>query len=315
VTWVDPKDGRSYASARSADGLLLYTNITSNIWTFRNLTQEISGAQIPGTSGQLVVLVGVDQIVRLATLLTNGDMVLFQQTGAGESGGYAWSYVNIAETHLGAQSQTMPAFAGEVVSYVTSWNGLNVAGLDENGDIQVVWWAPGLELWQTNNLSDTTGAPPIVDGLSAYLTPWDGINLSGINAQGEVTVTWWVPGFEGDWLTNNLTQEFSGPALVAETVTSYVSTWGGLNIAGLDESGNVTVYWWAPELTNTGWQITSLSNQISGAPTLVGRLTGHASQTGTLNVFGASDEGHVIRFHWAPGGLWAAQDLSSSAGG
>lgn len=312
ATWVDPKDGRTYAAARSAGGLLLYTKLADNIWTFRNLTTEVAGSQIPGTLGQLVALVGADQLVRLGSLLNNGDLILYSQTGEGPSGGYAWSFTNIAETHLRAQSQEMPAFAGGLISYVTSWNGLNIAGLDASGNIQVVWWAPGLELWQTNNLSSITGAPPIVDGLSAYLTPWDGINLSGINHDGELSVTWWVPQFGGDWETNNLTQEFGGPTLQAASVTSYVSSWGGLNVAGLDENGKLNVYWWAPALTETGWQVTNLSDEIPGAPLPVGRLSGHATATGILNVFGSDSDGHVIRYHWQVGDTtWATQDLTS----
>ncbi|MGE3107284.1 MAG: CAP domain-containing protein [Phycisphaerales bacterium] len=315
VTWVDPKDGRNYAAARSGAGLLLFTNLAPGVWTYRNLTSEVLGSQNAGTTGQLVVLVGVDQIVRLGALLDNGDLILYQQTGAGSSGAYLWSFVNLAETHLRAQGEIMPTFAGGLISYVTSWNGLNIAGLDATGNIQVVWWAPGISLWHTNNLSSLTGAPPIVDGLSAYLTPWDGINLSGINAQGELSVTWWVPQFAGEWRTNNLTQEFSGPALQAASITSYVTTWGGLNIAGLNDQGDVTVYWWAPALTETGWQITNLSQQIEGAPLPLGRLTGHATVTGVLNIFGASGNGHVVRYHWAVGDLaWSTQDLTDLVG-
>ncbi len=315
VTWVDPKDGRTYAAARSSAGLLLFTNLAQGIWTYRNLTIEIAGSQTPGTGGQLVAMVGTDQRVRLGSLLNNGDLILYEQTGAGSSGAYAWSFTNLAESHLRAQGESMPAFVGGLISYVTSWNGLNIAGLDAGGNIHVVWWAPGVELWHTNNLSATTGAPAIVDGLSAYLTPWDGINLSGINAEGELSVTWWVPQFAGDWLTTNLTEEFSGPALVAESVTSYVTTWGGLNVAGLDETGNVTVYWWAPALTETGWQVTNLSGQITDAPLPIGRLSGHATQTGVLNIFGASENGHIVRYNWQVGDTeWTTQDLSSLVG-
>jgi hypothetical protein len=314
VTWVDPKDGRTYAAARSQTGLLLYTNITGSIWTYRNLTAEISGAAVPGESGQLTVLVGTDQIVRLAALLTNGDLAIFEQTGAGPSGGYGWSYFNAGESHLRAQGQTMPAFTGELISYVTSWNGLNIAGLDSHGDIQVVWWAPGLPLWQTSNLSAVTGAPAFSGGLSAYLTPWDGINLSGITSNGQVSVTWWVPGFEGEWRTNNLSAEFGGPTLVASSVTSYVTSWGGLNIAGLDSNGEVIVYWWAPALTETGWQVANLSQQISNEELPVGRLTGNATGAGVLSLFGESSSGHVLRYHWEIGGSWLAEDLTTLVG-
>jgi len=312
ATWIDPKDGRTYAAARSAQGLLLYTNISGSLWTYRNLTAELTGTPIPATVSSVVAMVGTDDVVRVAAFLDGGDMVLYQQTGEGESGGYQWSFENIAQDHLAAQSRTMPHFVGDVFGYVTSWNGLNVAGLDDSGNIQVVWWAPGLELWQTDNLSLSTGAPPLVGGLSPYLTPWNGINLSGINADGEVVVTWWVPGFEGNWRQNNLTQEFDGPALTASSVTTYVSSWGGLNVAGLDSNGDLIVYWWAPERTDIGWAITNLSLELPGGVRPVGKLSGHATATGVLNVFGADVDGHVVRFSWQVGGDWMFQDLTAS---
>lgn len=313
VTWIDPKDGRTYAASRSNSGLLLYTNISGGIWTYRNLTVEIAGSEIPAEFSSLAALVGTDEIVRLAALLTNGDLVVFEQTGAGPSGGYGWSYANIG-ADLRTQGQSMPVFIGELTSYVTSWNGLNVAGLDASGDIRVVWWAPGLPLWQTSNLSDITGAPAISGGLSAYLTPWDGINLSGITPSGQLSVTWWVPGFGGEWRTNNLTQQFNGPTLTALSVSSFVTSWGGLNIAGLDTQGEVVVYWWAPALLDTGWQVANLSDQILNPPLPVGKLTGNATGTGVLSVFGASQAGHVLRYHWEIGGVWMAEDLTAAVG-
>ena len=99
----------------------------------------------------------------------------------------------------------MPALVGPIISYVTDWNGLNIAGLDASGNIQSIWWAPGMDLWRTDNLSAITGASPIAGGLTCYLTSWGGINLAGVDASGDVTVSWWVPSFGGNWVSTNLT--------------------------------------------------------------------------------------------------------------
>jgi hypothetical protein len=311
ITWTDPKDGLTYAAAHSAFGLILFKNGADSSWTYRNLTLEAAGATIPGE--KLTVLIGTDGMVYVAGLQADGDLVLYHQTGSVVSGNYQWAFVNLAADHLRAQGQVMPHFHGNLISYVTSWNGLTIAGLDDNGNVQTVWWAPGLALWQTSNLSDITHAPALTGGLSAYLTPWGGINIAGLNTQGQVSVTWWVPEFQGNWLTDNLSQEFSGPNLSDVSITSYVSTWGGLNVAGLDDAGRVVVYWWAPGLS--AWEVVSLSDRITSAPLPAGALTGIATPTGSLNIFGAGSDGHVLRYHWEVGGQWNAEDLTTALTG
>ncbi len=307
VTWADPKDGLVYAAARSDSGLILYRSAGNGIWTYRNLTSEVPGSQLLGNN--ITVFMTTDQLVYIAGLITNGDLVFYRQTGTTNVNGYAWSFINIAETQLRPQGLVMPAFTGQIISYTTSWDGLNVAGLDADGRIKVVWWAPGLSQWRTDDLSAITGAPPLTGGLTAYLTSWDGINLAGIDGSGKVSVTWWVPAFGGDWRTTNLSDAFNGPTLAASSVTSYVSSWGGLNIAGISSQGRVIIYWWSPGMTD--WQVTPISNLMTNPPLPVGHLTGHATAPGSLNIFGANSDGDVIRYHWEVGGQWAAQDLTT----
>src|SRR5262249_24148268 len=152
------------------------------------------------------------------------------------------------------------AFVGTLTSYSTSWGGLNVAGVDAQGRIWSVWWAPGLDRWTVSDLSSVSGAPPIVGNLAVYLKPWDGINLAGLDENGDLQVTWWVPSFGASWATDNLTGLTGGPTFVTGILTSYVSDWGALNIAGIDaETGEVKVYWWVPENTEIGWSVTSIS--------------------------------------------------------
>jgi len=165
-----------------------------------------------------------------------------------------------------------------------------------------------MSAWRTDNLSVGTGAPALSGGLTAYLTGWGGINLAGMDANGKLSVTWWVPGFEGNWVTSNLSDAFNGPALQASSVSSYVTPWGGLNVTGLDQSGKVVVYWWAPGLD--AWNVTPLSDAIPGAGLPSGQIRGVTSSAGTINLLGINDSGHVIRYWWRPGGVWASEDLT-----
>lgn len=311
VTWVDRKDGLTYAAANTGSGVVLFTNRAGQ-WTLRNLSGEVSGAQ--GVTSELSVFVETTGIVNIAGLNGQGQLVLFTQTGGGSAGAYEWTFTNIVTRDLQPQGQTMPAFVdGRIISYVTSWNGLNVAGLTAGGEIHTVWWAPGLMRWQTTNLSAVTGAGALSGGLTVYLTPWGGINLAGINTQSKVSVTWWVPGFGGEWRSNNLTDETGGPALEAESITSYVTAWGALNIAGLNSEGKVVIYWWVPGFAL--WAVSPISDEVVGSVLPVGRLTGVTGEgyEGTLNVLGASGEGDVVRYWWRPGGAWQQENLSEIA--
>lgn len=311
ITWVDPKDGLAYAAAPSAAGVILFTN-TAGQWSYRNLTTEIGGAA-PVTS-ELSAFTETNGTVNLAGLSAAGDLVLYMQNGQGSAGAYQWGFTNIVSRDLTPQGQSMPQFeGGRFAAYVTSWNGLNVAGLTAGGEIYAVWWAPGLEKWQVTNLSASTGAPTLSGGLTVYLTPWGGINLAGLDLQGRVSVTWWVPGFEGEWRTNNLTSESSGPVLGADSLTSYVTSWGALNITGLDADGRIIVYWWVPGFSL--WSITSITDGIAGVQQPVGRLTGITGPgaNGTINVLGTSSSGDVLRTWWQPGGQWGQEVLSELA--
>lgn len=316
-TFVDPHDGLNYAVVKSDTGLILFRQDAEGGWTFRNLTAEIDGA------GQIVSDLGVFTAITGETFVSgldaDGDLVIYRQTGALLADGHnlQWTFENLAENHLRAQGQEVPAFVGKLTSYVTSWGGLNIAGLDADGNIHVVWWAPGLELWQHNNLTEQTGAAPLAGALTAYMTPWNGINLAGIDVNGKLSVTWWVPEFQGNWANNNLTDETGGPLLNPDTVSSYVTGWGGLNVAGVDEDGDLQVYWWAPG--QTVWEATNLSQVVVDAgfndaqPLADNATTGvTVLANGDINVFATEADGDVVRFQWEIGGWWEHQNVTHS---
>ncbi|NUQ51482.1 MAG: peptidylprolyl isomerase [Phycisphaerales bacterium] len=310
TAWFDTNDSRFYAAAPSAAGLLLFTRSTTGFWTVRNLGTEIATSQI--VNSDVSVFTSTDGLNHVAGTTGAGQLVIFSQTSTKDTDGdYSWTFANIATRDLIPNGKTMPTWVGDITTYVTSWNGMNVAGLDSDGKIQVVWWAPGLSAWTTDNLSDLTGAPAITGTLTSYLTSWGGINLAGTDAGGKLNVTWWVPG--SNWVTNNLTDQFSGPTLVTTSVSSYVTPWGGLNITGLDANGKINVYWWAPGMTD--WVVTNLSDITTGAVTPSGRMTGVASPSGTINLVGKAATGEVLRYYWNPGdgGTWTFLNMTTTA--
>ncbi|MCL4743203.1 MAG: hypothetical protein KJZ54_13490 [Phycisphaerales bacterium] len=314
VAWIDPKDSRAYAAAITAQGLVLYTGATDGTWSFRNLTAEAFGGV--AIASELGVMVSPDDTVHLTGLTADGHVARYFQNGAQDDSGYRWSFENLSTRYLEPAGLPTPQYAG-LVSFSTAWGGLNVVGLDADGAIWSVWWAPGLSAWTVNDLTTLYGAEPLVGGLTVYLTSWQGINIAGIGGDGHIKVTWWVPAFGGDWVQSDLTAETNGPLLDPATVSSYVSTWDGLNVVGADkDSGEIIVYWWSPERVDDGWAITSLSDTVPvGTPVIGAPLSGMAGSNGSLNVFGYTSADTFVRYYWEPsfGGAWSAEHLTDIA--
>lgn len=303
-TWTDPLNGLTYAAATTAQGLVLYRRAADGSWSYRTLNNDLPGAGV--IVGDITVFIGKDDHVYIAGLDSQGDLILFEGVSGAD-----WIAENLAEGDLASQSQSMPVFAGPIISYVTEWNGLNIAGLDANGDIRALWWAPGRQFWSAANLSDITGAPRLTSGLTAYVTDWGGINIIGLDSSGSVLGTWWVPAFKGNWRVSDLTAIIGGPRLIGTSVTSFVSPWGALNIAGLDSNGRLRVYWWTP---STEWQIADITGNATSDEYPVGPVRGLALRDpARLNVFSSAENGDVLRFWWQVGTQWQVQNLSASS--
>lgn len=308
-TWVDPKDGRSYAMTRTSVGMVLYTSQANGGWAYRTIGTETGGA----AGSTFSVLISRGGAVFVMVRADNGELILYSQTGGGTAGNYQWSASNISRDHLQPQGLSTPQFVGGIVSYATSWNGLTFAGLDSAGVVWGVWWAPGLSTWTRSNLSEITGAPAMTGALTTYVTSYDAVNIIGADASGSVLATWWLPG--ANWQTSNLTQLFNFPKLQPVSLASYVTPWDGTNITGIEADGTVSVYWWSPGQQN--WQLAPLSAIIPNATKMVGSVRGvttPTSGTATVNLIGASADGDVIRYFWSVGdAAWSQQNLTQIA--
>ncbi len=313
VAWYDPNLGvaggtRLFAVTDTA--LVQLSPDSSGDYDALNLTATIAGSE-PIASGT-TLFVSTDGIVYIAGLASDGDVLMYTgitTTPVGGSSTLNWTFTNLSTQDLAANGLTTPAFVGSLTSYVTPWNGLNIGGLDANGDIHTVWFAPGLTAWTTNNLSELTGAPTLTGGLSPYIASWGGINLAGTDANGDLTTTWWVPG--GQWSTFNLTASLDGPQLQAASATTYVTSWDGLNIVGLDTDGDIVIYWWAPGQAQ--WTATALGEIIAGDTPPTGAITGVTSPNGRTSVVGVNNQDEVVRYTWAPGDEWRFENISTIA--
>ncbi|MEO0482263.1 MAG: S8 family serine peptidase [Planctomycetota bacterium] len=309
ITWYDELTERSFAAATVDERLLLFRQTTDGSWSAVDLTTQLPGAAL--IERGLTSFTDTQGRTSLAGLTRSGDLVLYRQTGAMDAfGNAAWEFRNLSAQDLRLNGQQTPQFVGDLIAYVTPWNGLHIAGLDSDGDIRAVWWAPRLQFWQASNLTAITGSEPLSGGLTAFLTPWGGVNLAGADAEGDLAVTWWVPGFGGEWRLTNLTEAADGPRLVAATTASYVTSWGGLNVAGVDESGDLVVYWWSPQ--SNRWRADALTDGTeSESP--VGAIRGVSRDDSTMHLFARSAEGDVLRFFWSPTAGWASENVTDAA--
>lgn len=301
VSWTDPATGRPAVAAATEAGLILITVDAAGVWTAANLTATLGGAT--AIVRGLTAFTSIDNEVFVAGANAGNDIVIYRNSAGN------WSYSNLYEEFLRPAGLPTPQFNTRLNAYVTSWNGLNLSGLDENGDVWSVWTAPGLGGWSASNLSEITGAPKLVGALTTYVTSWGGINILGIDENGDTTVTWWVPEFGGDWRQNNFTAEFGGARLVPGSVTSYVTPWSGLNVAGLDRDGNIVSYWWVPGFTR--WNVDALPVGEERAQRPAARLESHAGADGSVHLTGVARDGHVVHAFWSPDAPWDLDDLTA----
>ena len=305
VTFRSPFDGDSYAAAAADLGVVDYARDDDGTdWDSTLVTTSDDGIVVSN-----VVAATTSNAMYVAGLNADGDLILYQNTDG------TWQQRNLSDEFFGGQG---PGWTGEMFAFTTSWDAVNLVGLDASGDITTVWTAPGLNGWESSNLSAIAGAPTFTGGLSAYTTPWSGVNVTAIDTDGDLNVVWWVPQFEGDWVVTNFNDQFDGPGLMAETITSYRTPWNGLNIAGLDAQGALHVFWWVPEFaadpSNDFWRVENLSDDFDSASRMpVGPLTAQVTGDGVIGIFGVEQDAELVSIYWTSGEGWRSQNVSQDA--
>lgn len=312
LTYVDPKDGRTYVFAL-VDGGVRWGRLRHD----RAATLGALTASPPPTEivDHATVFISADGRVHLAGTDANGDLIIFYQNNSATPSAPAnWSYNNLTEEHLEVQGLPFARVASNLTAYIAPWGASHIAYLDDAGSVQVVWWAPGQTLWTTTNLSDAAEATPLQGSLTSYVTSWGGLNVAGTDTDGNLVALWWVPGFGGDWAFDRLAGD-DAAKLDPAGITSWVTPWGAMNIAGIDrDTGDVTAYWWTPA-TNV-WSVEAidlLEQPADLAP--AGRLTSAFTDGDTQNIFARDGtSGQIIRLFWTlgDGGEWTFESISTA---
>lgn len=182
--------------------------------------------------------------------------------------------------------------------------------------------------WSALDLTAMIGAPGLAGDLTTYQPSWGAMCLASVDARGHAINYWWSPGLP-TWQYTDMTGLYGGPTLKGG-LTGFVTGWDGLTLAGLNEAGQVVIYWWAPGIAafNGGdpnkWLTQNMTTDLTG-PTFVGQLDAFVTSWGGLNIVGRTADGKVCMYWWTPQlkadnlaagrpDLWAIADLTSAAG-
>lgn len=303
VTWFDI-DGRASVAGPTGEGLVLFVRDDAGGWSVRNLATEL-GVVADTPVRALTTVRTRSGLMILAGYNASDEIVAFRQLSGGEAG--AWAFVNISDD-LTAQGMTTPNLQ-RLVGFTTPWNTWNLAGIDAAGAIQAVWLNPaGFDRWRVDDLSALTGAGPLAEGtLTVTQTAWHAINLAGLEADGSLVVTWWVPG--ASWVTSNLSSLLGVGRLERGDLGGFVMPWGAIHYIGyeIDSGYRPVSVWWT---RSNGWTSQSLPSPF---PDPDGPLTALASHDGTISVLGTANDGTITRLWWADD-WWSFSNLSELAG-
>lgn len=234
-----------------------------------------------------------------------GAITIFTQRATARTS--SWSGLDVADA-LFNNDQPSVNLVGRLIGYRTPWGGWNLAGLDDTGKLRTIWTGSADGAVYTSDLSRISNGPKFNGGLSAYITPWNGINLTAQTSDGSLLVTWWVPAFGGNWTISNFSTLFGGAKLTS--LVSYTTSWNALNIVGIDEQGKLRVYWWEP--TRAGDPVRDVWSLDTLAPAGFkqgGTLSvAFDDASGQIRIYGISEtEDRPTSLRWEPGdaGRWS----------
>jgi hypothetical protein len=195
-----------------------------------------------------------------------------------------------------------------------------IAGLNDDGHVVIIYEVRGAgqsSSWWDNLSENHLGvqglATPEFQGeLRAFVTPWNGLNIVGLDASGDVHAVWWTPArFGKGWTVSNLSAAAGAPKLTGP-ITATATPWGAMQIFGTDERGHLIGLWWAPNAG--GWHTTDLTAHTNGLTLDASRLTVQMLPWAGLSIVGKTTDGEIAAYWWTPETGWASDRLADSVG-
>ncbi len=261
-------------------------DLSTGSWDATDMTAQIDA---PGITGDLTVYQPKWNAIHIGGLDAQGHAINYWWA----PGLTDWQYTDLTALLNG------PSLAGGLAGFVAPWGALNLAGLNDNGEVVVYWWAPGMDSWQIVNMTTTFNGPTLTGQLSAFVTPWGALNIIGLNDAGHTMAYWWVPG-ASSWMIADLTS-VTGAEPYAQGITTAMSSDGGINIFGLDSQDHAVMLrfslrtnkWTSTDITTaTGSETVSfpIGASSAGGRMTVGTKSRNANSTMLLYVMDLDTE-------------------------
>jgi hypothetical protein len=295
-TWVDPKDDLTYVASPSAEGLIVYQRAGDGSWSWTNLTTALGG--------------GASAIVAGLTHFVSPDL------------------------SRGFDGQLILNDAGNPIFDLPERdrNNVSVAGLNADGDLVLYTQRRdedyGATYWTYRNITQqdlipTGQTPPVWEGdLIGYATPWNGQNIAGLDAEGQIIAVWTAPDRNGVWAATNLSASYGTPQL-AGGLSVYVN-WG-INLTGVRPDGSLGVTWWSAQLESERrsadrtdlWAFSDLTADAEGPALKPETVTNYTTPNwASNNIVGVTEFDEVVVYWWTPenggnyGREWLVQNLT-----
>lgn len=185
---------------------------------------------------------------------------------------------------------------------------VHIAGITAAGDVVIYFRVNNAEdtastfAWNYDNLSVThlqeqgAATRSFVGHLSAFATPWHGMNITALDSDGHAQTIWWAPG-RVLWALTDLTEAAQAGPLHGE-IAAFATPWGTLHVNATDANGDVTSLWWAPEFEGA-WRVDHLA--AGGTQLDPDSVVAYVTPWGGLNIAGRDTEAdRVVVYWWAP---------------
>lgn len=276
VAWDDQ------AAIATDQGVVQLARLSGGGWEVLNIATLLPEST-PKITSNFKLLRNNRGIPYLVGVTDANEIVYLVNFGAQTGTSRDWAFVNITSEVRDGFGLPDPNLQGELITYVTPWDGLNIARVNGQGEPVVYWTAPGLIGWRLSNLASAVADPSLARGFErivANVLPWGGIGITSADAQ--LRTVWWAPGLGGTWQFASLVDAVTDgprPTLVKDSVVAYSTTWGGQNITGIDANGRLWVYWWSPQ--SNRWAADSLQSAV---PAFEGRTFTSRTSAYSVNV-------------------------------
>lgn len=247
--------------------------------------------------------------MNLFGLTETGQLVRYVDGLGGVAG---WTEWQVSRDRLDPRDIETPEFAGDLVAYAQPWGGLNVSGIDIDGNLRTIWTAPLAGGWFVANLSDLTGARVLTGDLAVALTPRGDVRLITTNAAQEAVVLYWNRGPGSQWaarVVESPSHTFTGS--LAATLQPLT---GEIHIALMvNESPHTVMYTLPPAYFSSPSVfpvVGSVTGVADGEEFIVDGLSVRLGNDGSVNIFGRNADGETLRFQYIADLVRAYENLT-----